>query len=234
MEEGADAIPAAVIEALENNLEQLAEVTVGRVIADLEAYREVEPAALEISVRRNLGIAVRTLRAHHLDRSNAPVFVQSFETSNLRELAGEVKVPLVQLVDASGAPYDLVAKGDKRTYRDLVSPAGLRDVATYADAVGANKDLVLPRDADGSTGKPSDLVDDAHDAGLRVHVWTLRRENQFMAVDFRRGSDPNAVGDLAAEVRAFLDAGVDGMFTDNADVAVQARDRWVREGRLVA
>jgi glycerophosphoryl diester phosphodiesterase len=170
---------------------------------------------------------VRALKAHHLDRPNAPVFVQSFETSNLRELSREVKVPLVQLVDSSGAPYDLVAKGDKRTYRDLVTPAGLRDVATYADAVGANKDLVLPRDADGSTGKSSDLVDDAHDAGLRVHVWTLRRENQFMATNFRDGTDPNAAGDLAAETRAFLDAGVDGVFSDNPDLAVDARDAWV-------
>ena len=170
---------------------------------------------------------VRTLKAHHLDRPNAPVFVQSFETSNLRELAGEVKVPLVQLVDTSGAPYDLVAKGDNRTYRDLVTPAGLKDIATYADGLGANKDLVLPRDADGNTGKPSDVVDDAHDAGLLVHVWTLRRENQFMARNFQVGTDPNAQGDLAAETRAFLDAGVDGVFSDNPDIAVDARDAWV-------
>ena len=170
---------------------------------------------------------VRTLKAHHLDRPNAPVFVQSFETSNLRELAGEVKVPLVQLVDTSGAPYDLVAKGDKRNYRDLVTPAGLKDIATYADGLGANKDLVLPRDADGNTGKPSDVVDDAHDAGLLVHVWTLRRENQFMAKNFQVGTDPNAQGDLAAETRAFLDAGVDGVFSDNPDIAVDARDAWV-------
>jgi len=170
---------------------------------------------------------VRTLKAHHLDRANAPVFVQSFETSNLRELAGEVKVPLVQLVDATGAPYDLVAKGDKRTYRDLVTPAGLKDIATYADGLGANKDLVLPRDADGNTGKPGDVVDDAHDTGLVVHVWTLRRENQFMARNFRVGTDPNAVGDLEAETRAFLDAGVDGVFSDNPDIAVDARNAWV-------
>ena len=172
---------------------------------------------------------VRALEAHHLDRPNAPVLVQSFETSNLRELARKVKVPLVQLLDSSGAPYDLVAKGDRRTYRDLVTPAGLQEIAGYADAVGAAKDLVLPRGADGSTGAPSDLVDDAHDAGLRVHVWTLRRENQFMATNFRVGSDPNAPGDLAAETRAFLDAGVDGVFSDNPDLAVDARDAWVED-----
>ena len=63
-----------------------------------------------------------------------------------------------------------------------------------------------------------------------MHPFTLRRENQFMAVNFRRGTDPNAPGDLAAEVRAFLDAGVDGLFTDNPDIGVAARDAWVRSG----
>ena len=80
--------------------------------------------------------------------------------------------------------------------RDLVTPAGLRRIATYADGVGANKDLVLPRDAAGATDGPTALVDDAHDAGLIVHVWTLRDENQFMATNFRRGTDPNAKGDI--------------------------------------
>lgn len=176
----------------------------------------------------------RTLRAHHLDRPGAPVFVQSFETSNLRVLADRVRVPLVQLVDSSGAPYDLASSGDGRTYRDLVTPAGLREIATYADAVGANKDLVLPRDGTGSTGEPSDLVGDAHARGLLVHVWTMRDENQFMATNFRRGVDPTAKGDAAAEIQAFLDAGVDGFFGDFPDTAVDARDSWLAEHEQLA
>ena len=103
-------------------------------------------------------------------------------------------------------------------------------VAEYADGVGPEKSLVLPRGADGATSQPSALVADAHAAGLLVHVYTLRQENQFMATNFRRGADPVAPGDLAAEVRAFLDAGVDGFFTDHPDVAVAARDAWL-EGR---
>nr|MBA2463497.1 hypothetical protein [Nocardioidaceae bacterium] len=95
---------------------------------------------------------------HHLDRPNAPVFVQPFETANLRELDTLVRVPVVQLVDASGAPYDLVAAGETTTYRDLVTPAGLREVATYAEGVGTNKDLVLPRDAAGAVGAPSPVA----------------------------------------------------------------------------
>lgn len=71
---------------------------------------------------------------------------------------------------------------------------------------------------------PSAVVGDAHDEGLIVHVWTLRRENQFMATNFRVGTDANAPGDLAAEARAFLDAGVDGIFSDNPDLVAQVLD----------
>ena len=153
------------------------------------------------------------LKRHHLDRPNASVFVQSFETGNLRLLDTMVKVPLVQLVDAAAA--------------DLVTPAGLREIATYADAVGAAKDLVLPRNDEGETTLPSALVDDAHAAGLDVHVWTLRDENQFMARNFWIGTDPDAKGDAHAEYQAFFDAGVDGVFSDHADTAVAARDAWL-------
>jgi glycerophosphoryl diester phosphodiesterase len=169
-----------------------------------------------------------SLRRHGLDRSGSAVYIQSFETANLRALARVTRVPLVQLVDASGAPYDFVASGDPRTYRDLTTPEGLAWVAGYADCVGANKYLVLPRDpATGATGEPSDLVPDAHDEGLLVHVWTLRDENQFMATNFRRGTDPNAKGDAYAEARAFLDAGVDGIFSDHPDTTVMALEDWL-------
>ncbi len=167
------------------------------------------------------------LKRHHLDRRGAKVFIQSFETSNLRELNSRTEVPLIQLVASSGAPADLVAQGDSRTYADLVTPAGLRWIASYADGVGADKDLVLPRDeTTGATGEPSSLVPDAHREALLVHVWTLRDENRFMATNFRRGTDPNATGDAIAEAQAFLDAGVDGIFTDQADTTVEARQEW--------
>ncbi len=179
---------------------------------------------------------VRTLRRHHLDRPNARVFIQSFETQNLRELSRRVRVPLVQLVDASGAPYDFVASGDPRTNADLVTPAGLREISTYAQSLGANKNIVLPRDSAGYLTEPSSVVDDAHAAGLEVHVWTMRDENQFMARDFWNGANPNAKGDAFAEYTAFFEAGVDGVFSDHPDTAVEARDAWVasRKGVLAS
>jgi glycerophosphoryl diester phosphodiesterase len=166
---------------------------------------------------------VEALAARDLDDAEDEVIIQSFETGNLRELDGMIEVDLAQLVDASGGPADLAGT----TYAEMVTPAGLAAIATYADGLGANKFLVLPRDANGAATEPSSVVDDAHAEGLVVHVWTLRAENQFMATNFRIGDDPNAHGDMAAETQAFLDAGVDGVFADHPDIAVAARDAWL-------
>ncbi|PKH43516.1 glycerophosphoryl diester phosphodiesterase [Nocardioides alpinus] len=171
---------------------------------------------------------VAALEKRKWDDADDPVIIQSFETANLRDLDTMIDVPLAQLVDGTGKPYDFTAAGDQRTYTDLLTPAGLAWIATYADGLGAHKDRVLPR-TDGATTVPSAVVGDAHDAGLIVHVWTLRRENQFMATNFRIGTDPNAPGDLAAEARAFLDAGVDGIFSDNPDLVAREMDRVLAE-----
>jgi len=168
---------------------------------------------------------VGALRRNGLARRNAPVFIQSFETSNLRELNDSVAVPLVQLIDNRGAPFDLVTKGDPRTYDDLATPAGLREIATYADGVGPAKDRIVPRDADGNLGEPTSFVDDAHAVGLDVHPWTFRNENAFLPADFRRGTDPADYGDAFAEYELFFRLGVDGVFSDNPDTAREARDR---------
>ena len=164
---------------------------------------------------------VAALRKRHWADADDPVIIQSFEVGNLRQLDAMVDVPLAQLVDASGGPADLPGT----TYASMVTPAGLATIATYAAGLGAAKNLVLPRDAAGRTGAPSSVVPDAHTAGLVVHVWTLRRENQFMATNFRLGTDRNVPGDLAAEARAFLDAGVDGIFSDNPDVVAAVMDK---------
>jgi glycerophosphoryl diester phosphodiesterase len=169
-----------------------------------------------------------TLRANGLDSRKAKVFIQSFETANLKELSSETKVPLVQLIDEVGAPYDLVAAGDPRTYADLITPAGLAEIATYADGLGPSKNLIVPRDAAGNLLDPTSLVRDAHRVGLVVHPWTFRRENNFLPLDFRQGNPASpefirAVGDLPAELRLFFRLGVDGVFSDNPDTAVATR-----------
>lgn len=169
---------------------------------------------------------VAALRDAGLDSREAPVIVQSFETGNLRELDRLTKVDLAQLVSSTGAPYDLVAAGDPRTYADLVTRTGLREIARYADGVGLEKNAMIPRRADGTLGTPTPVIRDAHRAGLEVHGWTFRAENQFLPAEYRSSADPAAYGDLAGEVRVFLDAGMDGFFTDQPDLGVAAvRDR---------
>jgi glycerophosphoryl diester phosphodiesterase len=176
-----------------------------------------------------------TLRANGLTGPRAKVFIQSFETANLRELRARTRLPLVQLIDATGRPYDFVVSGDPRTYADLVTPAGLAEIATYADGIGPNKDLIIPRDSAGNLLEPTSLVRDAHREGLVVHPWTFRRENNFLPLDFRQGNPASpeflrAPGDLPAELRLFFRLGVDGVFSDNADVAVATRHRVFGRG----
>jgi glycerophosphoryl diester phosphodiesterase len=169
---------------------------------------------------------VRTLRRNGLDDRNDEVFVQSFETTNLKQLDRQLDVRLVQLLDsAERRPADLVKRGDPRTYGDLATDGGLRGIADYADGVGPWKNYIVPRNAAGASQAPTDFVQRAHRAGLIVHTWTFRNENQFLPLELRSGggADPNAYGDAFAEYEQFYELGVDGLFSDNPDTAVEAR-----------
>jgi glycerophosphoryl diester phosphodiesterase len=172
-----------------------------------------------------------TLRRFGYSRAADPVFIQSFEVTNLMALRKQTRLPLVQLLAPKGAPYDLVMKGDRRTYADLGTAEGLAGVARYANAIGPYKEMVVSRRADGSQGEPTALVQRARAAGLAVHVWTLRAENAFLPVDLRSSSNPAEKGDAAAELRTLLDAGINGVFADHPDVAVRARDAWIKRRR---
>ena len=176
-------------------------------------YFEKQGLALEPAL-------VRTLNRNGLNRPSAKVYVQSFEVTNLIELRRVLRVPLVQLTSASGAPFDFVDSGDPRTYADIISPRGLRDVAKYAKGLGPEKGQIIPRDAAGFLTTPTTLVRDAHRAGLVVHPYTFRAENSFLPADFRSSAVPSQYGDLFAEIATFRATGIDGLFTDNPDVAV--------------
>ncbi|MBS81200.1 glycerophosphodiester phosphodiesterase [Variovorax sp.] len=162
-----------------------------------------------------------TLQKHGLNKADAPVFVQSFETGNLKDVRLRSTVRIVQLIGGSGAPYDLVALGDKRTYADLVKPEGLAEIATYAQGIGPDKSRVIPVVA-GKLGTPTTLVKDAHDKKLFVHIYTVRPENAFLPDSLKKEpkADGTVHGDTAAEIKAFLDAGIDGLFADSAATAV--------------
>ncbi len=182
---------------------------------------------------------VATLHAAYGNTGSAPVFIQSFEVSNLQYLNTKTNIKLVQLIDADDVkddgsmslvapyhkPYDFVVNNDARSFADLLKPAGLDFIKTYADAVGPWKPYLVKtvndntdrngdgainindRRVDGSTG----VVEAAHQRGLMVHTWTFR-------------DDASGYGfkDPKAEMAYYMKLGVDGVFTDFPATGVAA------------
>lgn len=162
------------------------------------------------------------LQAHAYTRQ-APVEIQSFEVGNLRALRQALgqahpNIRLLQLIDDPELkPGDVLAAGGSLTYAQMLTPAGLRTVAGYADAIGPDYHAVIPFDANGCLGVPTALVRDAHAAGLDVHVYTFRPENTFLARQFRAGDDPKEVppDGMVRQIRYYLHTGLDAFFTDD-------------------
>ena len=167
---------------------------------------------------------LEALNRHGYSKRNDPICLQSFEVANLKALRRRTDLPLVQLVAPTGQPFDFTLAGDKRTYLDLLTDAGLAEIATYADAIGPHKWMVVQFGPEGR--KDTGLARRARAAGLGIHVWTLRAENEFLPPELRSSGDAAAHGDLNAEIRALLDAGITGFFSDQPDLAVRARDEW--------
>lgn len=186
---------------------------------------------------RRLGLPMEdqllaTLDAHVYTR-RAPVEIQSFEVGNLEYLRGRLAdgahrhVRLLQLLgDADAQPYDVAAAGGRLDYARMMTPAGLRTIAGYADAIGPNIRAVIPLTPARRLGAPTALVRDAHAAGLEVHPYTFRPENAFLPRELWQGSDPrqvNATGSIA-EIHAYLAAGIDAFFTDDPALGRRALD----------
>ncbi|MGC9406558.1 glycerophosphodiester phosphodiesterase [Streptomyces sp. DZ1-3] len=182
---------------------------------------------------RKLGLGTeerlaRLLRKYGKDRGNSPVIVQSFEPTSIQRMNRLVGNPLAVLLSgANTRPWDFVETGDPRTTADLVTPKGLREIASYAQGIGPTLDLIIPRDSAGRLTEPTTLVRDAHRAGLVLHPYTMRNENPFLPAEFRKGADPDAYGDAFGAFRTYFATGIDGIFTDNPDTGVLAREGFV-------
>lgn len=162
----------------------------------------------------SVDLLVRALKEAGIDRAGAPVFVQCFEVAPLRRLRRLLPgVPLVQLVDAEGGPADEPAQ----SYAAMLTPQGLVEIARYAAAIGAPMALIA-----GPDGAPTPLVATAHKAGLKVHAWTLRKENAFLPPALQNPGGPAATGKLAEALALLEKAGVDGVFTDDPALAGRA------------
>ncbi|MEU6470749.1 glycerophosphodiester phosphodiesterase family protein [Streptomyces massasporeus] len=160
---------------------------------------------------RSIGLPLEPKLAAVIRRSRLgrrECVVQSFEPTSLRRMTG-LGVPLWQALGTTGGPYDLPST----TYRDMMTPTGLAEIAGYADWIGPDKASLVG----------TSLVADAHAAGLRIGPYTFRAENQFLPVQFRHGSGPNDFGDAFAEYALYYRMGVDAVVTDFPDLAVIAR-----------
>jgi glycerophosphoryl diester phosphodiesterase len=227
-----------------------------QVEADTGKKIGIYPETKHPTFHDNLGLSLEEPLLATLQKTGftdpSRVFIQSFEVSNLKELNGKTNLPLVQLLDAydvnldgsliyqdvNRQPYDFTVKGDKRTYADLQTKAGLAEIATYADGIGPWKPMIisskgtdanndgkaddinkdgLVNDADRTLLPPSSLVADAHAAKLLVHAYTFRDEKRRLASDY--GGNP------LEEYKAFINAGVDGFFSDFPGTADAARDQ---------
>ena len=167
---------------------------------------------------------IAALEKHRFGTDDRPAFIQSFEVGNLRRMSSMTRVPLVQLIATEGAPHDLGRSGDPRMFRDLLTDEGLGMIATYAAAVGPDKRWILPRTDDASSAPVKAVIPRAHSAGLAVHAWTFRAENEFLPRELCRKGE--RFGDLESELTQFFALGVDGVFCDHPDKAVAARSAW--------
>ena len=201
-----------------------------------ELHREVGvyPETKHSTYFRSIGLDLETplvqeVRGARLDRAKAPIFIQSFELTNLVALRQRlrIKAPLVFLTSATGAPFDLASTGDLRTYADLTTAAGLRSIAGIVNGIGPEKSQVIPRNSNGTLAQPTTLVADAHAAGLKVHPYTFRAENTFLPADYKVGTDATAYGRAIDEQVRFLSTGIDGLFTDQSDIGVIARAEFL-------
>ncbi len=151
------------------------------------------------------------LKTAGLDKADSKAFVQVFEIAPLKRLNRLIDTPLVLLIAPDGGPYD--EKG--LSWLDVMTPSGLAEVATYADGIGPSMGYVID-----AQGQPTSLVADAHAAGLKVHPWTLRKENAFLPPALQNPGGPGARGKLGEALAQLRAAGIDGLFTDDPAVVV--------------
>ncbi len=222
---------------------------VGRVVG-------IYPETKHPTYHQRLGLPLEdrlleVLTRHGWNHKGAPVFIQSFEVSNLKYLRRHTELPLIQLIDGDDVapdgkvtlaapydkPYDFAVVGDPRTFQDMLSPAGLKEIATYANGIGPWKPYLISSkcitlnaagtgcaDASGDAKvnetdrvliEPTTVIKDAHDAGLKLHPFTQRNEQRRLISTYR--------GNPVNEFVTLYTLGVDGFFSDFTDTARTAR-----------
>jgi glycerophosphoryl diester phosphodiesterase len=204
----------------------------------------IYPETKHPTYHKDLGLAleprlVKILKRAGWDSRRDPVFIQSFEQSNLKQLNRMIGVRLVQLVDANDVladgtleyvapfdrPYDWTVSGDpeleSRTFGFFATNEGLAEIRTYADGIGPWKRYIVSTLGTGpessrTLAPPTTLIRRAHAHGLVIHTWTFRNEQSRLVSDY--GGNP------INEYLQFYELGIDGVFSDFPDTAFTARE----------
>lgn len=175
---------------------------------------------------------LKTLSKYQYSRDIAPIYLQSFEVGNLKYLKNQLDLhksvkhaQLIQLYDSPEArPADYVAQNNPKTYADLATAQGLKDVSTYANGVGPWKVYVFK---DAAMTQTTSFIADAHKANLKVHPYTFRPENNFLPDNLKCSKDTSKAAERCEtgsikEMQLYFKAGVDGIFTDDPALGRQA------------
>ncbi|MFT2815304.1 glycerophosphodiester phosphodiesterase family protein [Leifsonia sp. A12D58] len=161
------------------------------------------------------------------DDGDGRLIVESFERDVLVKVEERgIRAKRIYLVEDSGAPFDEVNRHGTLAadYAASLTEEGLYALAGKVDGISVNKSLILANDDSGRVAGTTDLVDDAHAAGLEVYTWTLRPENKFLSQPFRRGTGRADFGDWQGEFQTIMSTGIDGVFADYPDLAVSVRE----------
>ncbi len=171
-------------------------------------YPEVKSPGFHHNEGKDLSTAlISVLKEYGYTSKEDKVFVQTFEFEELKRLYEEV-------MPAAGVSLRLVQlMGNGEQYEWMLDSAGMGEVARYADGLGPDKSMIIPSSSEAGDVKPTGLVELAHRHGLDVHPYTFRLDP---------GQIPGYADGFEQMLELFLfDAGVDGLFTDFPDRAVQ-------------
>ncbi|MEI6894678.1 MAG: glycerophosphodiester phosphodiesterase [Colwellia sp.] len=185
-------------------------------------YTEIKSPAFHLKQGKDISSAVlTTLKRYGYTTKKSKVFVQSFDALELKRIkkyllpALNMQVKLVQLIAMTSWQETLIYKQGKRVVYDydwMLTPEAMPKIASYADGIGPWKPMLINIEPGTNKARSNGIVEAAHDAGLFVHPYTFRSD---------RGRIPKFAQNFDDLLRIYyFELGVDGVFTDFPDKAV--------------
>lgn len=218
-------------------------VSLEELISLIKSTPKTKPIALFLEIKNasfhhknQLEIEEETLKIlnrNGWNNADSPVYIESFEVSNLKKIRIKSKVKLIQLLDADlinnqgelvydaeyAAPYDFNKYYDGRNYSDMITNEGLEEIKTYANGIGVWKPYIIGYNGDDRDNlTPTDLIERAHSYDLPVYAYSFRNEWYRLPLEYKNKP--------INEYLHFFSLGIDGVFTDFPCTAVEALEKF--------